>query len=81
LTAERAGGGALRGLSRTLRCHGPQSAILSEACESCGLAITGGGAGCQRLFESTALREHDDMRLARYHRIVVDVYAMQHADR
>ena len=37
--------------------------------------------GCQRLFESIGLREYDDMRFARYHRIVVDVYAMQHPDR
>jgi uncharacterized protein DUF5946 len=37
--------------------------------------------GCQRLFESIGLREYEDMRFARYHRIVVDVYAMQHPDR
>lgn len=37
--------------------------------------------GCQRLFESIGLREYEDMRIGRYHRIVVDVYAMQHPDR
>ena len=54
---------------------------MSEACPSCGLAVAGGAEGCQRLFESIGLREFEDMRFARYHRIVVDVYAMQHPDR
>ncbi|HJW48954.1 MAG TPA: DUF5946 family protein [Candidatus Limnocylindria bacterium] len=53
---------------------------MSEACPSCGLADAGGTEGCQRLFESIGLREYEDMRFARYHRIVVDVYAMQHPD-
>jgi hypothetical protein len=54
---------------------------VSEVCSSCGLLIAGGTEGCQRLFESIGLREYEDMRFARYHRIVVDVYAMQHPDR
>jgi len=54
---------------------------VSETCSSCGLAVAGGMAGCQRLFESVGLREYEDMRFGRYHRIVVDVYAMQHPDR
>jgi hypothetical protein len=45
------------------------------------LAVAGGSEGCQRLFESIGLREYEDMRFGRYHRIVVDVYAMQHPDR
>jgi hypothetical protein len=56
-------------------------AALSEACSSCGAAVAGGTEGCQRLFEAIGLREYDDMRFGRYHRIVVDVYAMQHPDR
>ncbi len=55
--------------------------VESEACASCGLIVAGGSDGCQRLFESIALREYEDMRFARYHRIVVDVYAMQHPER
>jgi hypothetical protein len=51
------------------------------ACASCGLIVAGGTEGCQRLFESIGLREHEDLQFARYHRIVVDVYAMQHPDR
>jgi len=44
--------------------------------------VTAGGAeGCQRLFEAIGLREYEDMRFARYHRIVVDAYAMQHPER
>ena len=54
---------------------------MSDSCPSCGLAAAGGAEGCQRLFESIGLREFEDMRFARYHRIVVDVYAMQHPDR
>ena len=45
------------------------------------MAVAGGSQGCQRLFESIGLREYDDMRFGRYHRIVVDLYAMQHPDR
>jgi len=54
---------------------------VTEACASCGLAVAGSTAGCQRLFESIGLREYEDLRFARYHRIAVDVYAMQHPDR
>jgi len=54
---------------------------MSQVCASCGIAVAGGSEGCQRLFESIGLREYEDMRFARYHRIVVDVYAMQHPDR
>jgi uncharacterized protein DUF5946 len=54
---------------------------VSESCPSCGLPDADGSEGCQRLFESIGLREYEDMRFARYHRIVVDVYAMQHPDR
>lgn len=56
------------------------SAATSDTCASCGLAVAGGTEGCQRLFEAIGLREHEDMRFARYHRIVVDVYAMQHPE-
>lgn len=55
--------------------------VALEACPSCGAKVAGGTEGCQRLFESIGLREYEDMRFARYHRIVVDVYAMQHPDR
>jgi hypothetical protein len=54
---------------------------VSELCASCGLAVDDGTEGCQRLFESVGLREYEDTRFGRYHRIVVDVYAMQHPDR
>ena len=54
---------------------------MSEVCAGCGLSTAGGTEGCQRLFESIGLREYEDMRFARYHRVVVDVYAMQHPDR
>ena len=53
----------------------------NNTCAGCGLAVEGGTDGCQRLFESIGLREYEDMRFARYHRVVVDVYALQHPDR
>jgi hypothetical protein len=56
-------------------------ATMSETCSSCGVAVAGGLEGCQRLFESIGVREYEDMRFGRYHRMVVDVYAMQHPDR
>ena len=54
---------------------------MTDVCASCGVAVAGGTEGCQRLFEAIGLREYEDMRFARYHRIVVDIYAMQHPDR
>jgi len=57
------------------------TAARGEACASCGVVVAGGTDGCQRLFESIGVREYEDIRIARYHRIVVDVYAMQHPDR
>jgi hypothetical protein len=56
-------------------------AAVTEVCGGCGVAVAGGTEGCQRLFESIGLREYEDMRFGRYHRIVVDVYAMQHPER
>lgn len=53
---------------------------MSEVCATCGLAVAGGTEGCHRVFEAIGLREYEDMRFARYHRIVVDVYALQHPD-
>ena len=67
--------------ARTQTAVRGSSAEASEACASCGLAVARGSEGCQRLFESIGLREYDDMRFARHHRIVVDVYAMQHPHR
>lgn len=54
---------------------------MSDVCASCGQTVGGGTEGCQRLFEAIGLREYEDMRFARHHRIVVDVYAMQHPGR
>ena len=54
---------------------------MNEVCASCGVLVDAGTEGCQRLFESIGPREYEDMRFGRYHRIVVDVYAIQHPDR
>ena len=50
-------------------------------CEGCGLLVTGGTAGCQAIFEAVGLRQLSDYRYARWHRLIVDAYAMQHPDR
>ena len=54
---------------------------MNEVCASCGVLVDAGTEGCQRLFESIGPREYEDMRFGRYHRILVDVYAIQHPDR
>lgn len=52
-----------------------------EPCEGCGLMVAGGTAGCQRLFEELGVRDYADLRYAQHHRLVVDVYALQHPER
>jgi hypothetical protein len=56
-------------MTRTDRCHG------------CGLEIAGGTAGCQALFEALVARDFSDIRYGRMHRMMVDVYSLQHPDR
>jgi hypothetical protein len=50
-------------------------------CEGCGLEVEGGTDGCQAIFEAVGLRQLSDYRYARWHRLIVDAYAMQHPDR
>jgi hypothetical protein len=51
---------------------------MHPKCEGCGLEIEGGKDGCQRLIEEIWAREHADFRYGRFHRLVVDVYCLQH---
>lgn len=51
---------------------------MRERCDGCGLEIEGGREGCQRLFNSRASLEMNDYRYARFHRLVVDCYCLQH---
>jgi hypothetical protein len=51
------------------------------ACSGCGLVVVGGVEGCQELFDDESAREYGDMRFAARRRMVVDTYALQHAER
>jgi Family of unknown function (DUF5946) len=51
------------------------------ACEGCGLVVAEGTDGCQALFEQELPREYSDYRYAKRHRMAVDTYAVQHAER
>jgi hypothetical protein len=52
--------------------------VVKERCDGCGLEIKGGREACQRLFDSRASLEMNDYRYARFHRLVVDCYCLQH---
>jgi hypothetical protein len=52
-----------------------------EACSGCGLAVAGGDEGCNALFQELTGRSFTDLRFGRVHRMVVDIYALQHPDR
>lgn len=47
-------------------------------CPECGAPVTGGRAGCQKLFDEVLAREFGDFRYARLHRLTVDAYSLQH---
>jgi hypothetical protein len=53
---------------------------LSDHCPECGAVVSGGRAGCQRLFDEVIAREFGDFRYAREHRLTVDAYSLQHPD-
>jgi len=53
-------------------------AITRDKCEGCGLEIEGGKDGCQRLIDDIWAREHTDFHYGRFHRLVADVYCLQH---
>jgi hypothetical protein len=52
-----------------------------EACGECGFVVPGGSAGCQRAFEELVARDFSNVLFGRWHRALVDVYALQHPDR
>lgn len=49
-------------------------------CSGCGIDVDGGLAGCQVLFEQLQAREIEAPALYKFHRMMVDAYAMQHPD-
>jgi hypothetical protein len=55
--------------------------IAALRCSGCGLAVEGGDAACHRFFEDLTARSFTDIRFGGVHRMVVDIYALQHPDR
>lgn len=53
----------------------------ATACSGCGLIVAGGVDGCQGVFDDESAREYADVRFAARRRMVVDTYALQHAER
>ena len=51
------------------------------SCPSCGFAIEGGESSCHRRFEELTGRNFTDIRYGGVHRMLVDIYALQHPDR
>ena len=46
-------------------------------CPECGAAL-GGREGCAQAFEELGLRKVSDLRYARFNRLIVDAYSLQH---
>jgi hypothetical protein len=53
---------------------------MQPRCSGCGLAITEGTSGCRELLGRLTVREHEDYRYGRFHRVRVDAYCLQHPD-
>lgn len=53
----------------------------ASRCAGCGLVVSDGTAGCQRLFDALIARDFGDALYFRVHRLAVDSYSLQHPDR
>ena len=54
---------------------------MESPCPSCGVIVEGGAEGCQELFEHLGVRTFKNFAFARFHRMAVDAYSLQHPDR
>lgn len=52
-----------------------------EPCAGCGLQVAGGTEGCQAIFDELLARDFGDVAYFRVHRLLVDVYSLQHPER
>jgi len=50
---------------------------MTEPCPECGAAV-GGSTGCAAAFEELGLRRFSDLRYAKWNRLMVDAYSLQH---
>ena len=55
--------------------------MTGSRCEECGALTPEGRAECQNLFEEVLAKEFGDFRYARFHRLTVDAYSLQHPRR
>jgi hypothetical protein len=51
---------------------------VAEPCDECGWLEAGGREGCRARFESFLARDFSDARYFASHRLLVDVYCLQH---
>lgn len=52
-----------------------------QPCDGCGLRVEGGTAGCQAFFDELIARDFSNALYFRVHRLMVDVYSLQHPAR
>lgn len=52
----------------------------AEPCRGCGLLVAGGTGGCRALLDGLLARDFSDVAYFRVHRLLVDVYCLQHPD-
>lgn len=52
-----------------------------QPCDGCGLRVEGGTEGCRALFDELVGRDFSHALYFRLHRLLVDVYSLQHPDR
>jgi hypothetical protein len=51
---------------------------MTTVCPDCGAHTSNGKPGCQAIFEELIARDFSDFRYGRTHRLLVDLYAVQH---
>jgi len=49
-----------------------------QPCDGCGLRVPGGTEGCRALFDELVARDFSHALYFRVHRLMVDVYSLQH---
>ena len=50
-------------------------------CPSCGAPAVGEFTDCQEMFDHLLARSFSDLTYGRFHRILVDLYSLQHPDK
>jgi hypothetical protein len=53
---------------------------MSHPCSGCGSVVPGGAAGCRGIFDAFLTRDFSDPVFFRHHRLMVDIFCLQHPD-